>query len=125
MGIRGLRTKARRAILSPQKWLNYRLGLTSPWSYPDRMYIESTNVCNLSCIMCPNGTSGMKRPKGYMDFELFKRIVNEMAPHVETTTLHIWGEPLLHPKIIDMISYCKAKSLPCEISTNATLLTQD
>jgi hypothetical protein len=67
----------------------------------------------------------MKRPKGFMDFDLFTRIVNEMSPHVETTTLHIWGEPLLHPRILDMIAYCRARNLPCEISTNATLLDQE
>ena len=34
----------------------------------------------------------------------------------------IWGEPLLHPRIVDMIAYCHAKGLHSEISTNATLL---
>jgi len=59
-----------------------------------------------------------------MDFDLFKAIVDEMAPHVKATTLHIWGEPLLHPRLIDMIAYCRAKGLHSEISTNATLLDE-
>lgn len=125
MGLRGIRRRVRRAVTSPQKWLNYRLGLESPWAYPDRMYVECTNVCNLSCIMCPNGTSRMTRPKGFMEFGLFTRIVEEMAPYVEVTTLHIWGEPLLHPRLMDMISVCKANHLSCEISTNATLLDRE
>jgi radical SAM protein with 4Fe4S-binding SPASM domain len=88
------------------------------------MYIESTNVCNLRCIMCPQGRGELKRAKGHMDFGLFTRIVDEMAPHVETTTLHIWGEPLLYPRIVDMIRYCSQKGLRCSISTNATMLDE-
>jgi MoaA/NifB/PqqE/SkfB family radical SAM enzyme len=57
-----------------------------------------------------------------MDYALFTRIVDEMAPHVQTTTLHIWGEPLLHPRIYDMIAYCRRRGLHSEISSNATLL---
>jgi hypothetical protein len=57
-----------------------------------------------------------------MDFDLFKAIVDEMAPHVKATTLHIWGEPLMHKRIFDMIAYCRHRGLRAEISTNATLL---
>ena len=38
----------------------------------------------------PDGLKQVKRPKGYMDFDLFRSIVEEMAPHVKATTLHIW-----------------------------------
>jgi len=115
----------RRMLDLSWKWLAYETRQTRPWCWPDRMYLESTNVCNLSCIMCPNGTGRMRRKKGFMDFELFKAIVDEMAPHVRATTLHIWGEPLLHPRIFDMIRYCHQKGLRNEISTNATLLDEE
>jgi radical SAM protein with 4Fe4S-binding SPASM domain len=106
------------------KWLNYEAGLTNVRAYPDRMYLESTNYCNLGCIMCPTGLKTIKRPKGHMDFGLFTSIVDEMAGHVKSTTLHIWGESLMHPRIIDMIAYCHEKGLRSEISTNATLLSE-
>lgn len=106
------------------KWFFYEIGHTRPPIYPDRMYIESTNHCNLSCIMCPTGLGTAKRKKGYMDMALFRQIVDEMAPHVKATTLHIWGEPLLHPQIIDMIAYCHKRGLHSEISTNAVLLDE-
>ena len=77
------------------------------------------------CIMCPTGRKEQVRKKGYMDFELFKSIVDEMAPWVQATTLHIWGEPLMHPKMFDMIEYCRDKGLRSEISTNATLLNEE
>jgi len=106
------------------KWIFYRTGNVRPPTYPDRMYLESTNVCNLNCIMCPTGLHLAKRAKGYLDYELFRAIVDEMAPHVRATTLHIWGEPLLHPRMTDMIAYCRQKGLHSEISTNATLLDE-
>lgn len=114
----------RRKALAPLKWFSYETGQTRWVPYPDRLYIESTNVCNLRCIMCPQGQGQLHREKGYMDFGLFTRIVDEMAPHVETTTLHIWGEPLLYPRIVDMIRYCAQSGLRCSISTNATLLDE-
>ena len=111
--------------LRPAKWITYSTGQTRWVPPPDRLYIESTNICNLSCIMCPTGRKEQVRKKGYMDFELFKDIVDQMAPWVQATTLHIWGEPLLHPRLFDMISYCRAKGLRSEISTNATLLNEE
>ena len=107
------------------KWLSYISRRTRLWTYPDRMYLESTNICNLRCVMCPTGLGMLTRPKGFMDYDLFTRVIDEMAPHVQTTTLHIWGEPLLHPQIYDMIAYCRSRGLHSEISTNATVLNEE
>lgn len=115
----------RKPLLRPVKWLAYETGQTRLVPPPDRLYIESTNICNLSCIMCPTGRKEQVRKKGYMDFELFKSIVDEMAPWVQATTLHIWGEPLMHPRLFDMIAYCRQQGLRSEISTNATLLNEE
>jgi len=107
------------------RYINYSLHNVRPWAYPDRMYLESTNACNLRCIMCPTGCGLAKRKKGFLDWDLFRQIVDEMAPHVSMTTLHIWGEPLLHPRIVEMIAYCRDRGLHAEISTNAVLLTPE
>ncbi|MGQ9586628.1 MAG: radical SAM/SPASM domain-containing protein [Anaerolineae bacterium] len=121
--IRGRRMWDRLALFP--RWVTYSLGQTRPWTRPDRMYLESTNVCNLRCIMCPTGRGQQVRPKGFMDFDLFRGIVDEVAPYVRTTTLHIWGEPLLHPRLGEMIRYCREKGIRSEISTNATLLDEE
>jgi len=121
---RRLRRYQRQAGMS-WRYINYRSRNARPLAYPERMYLESTNACNLRCIMCPTGCGIAKRKKGYLDWDLFCRIVDEMAPHVATTTLHIWGEPLLHPRLIDMIAYCHERGLHAEISTNAVLMTPE
>ncbi len=112
-------------MLGPVKYLAYQTGQTRLVPPPDRLYIESTNICNLSCIMCPTGRKEQVRKKGYMDFELFQAIVDQMTPWVQATTLHIWGELLMHPRLFDMIAYCRKQGLRSEISTNATLLSEE
>lgn len=90
--------------------------------YPDRLYVEGTNKCNLSCIMCPTGRNAITREKGTMSFALFKSIIDEMGTYVKTVVLHIWGEPLLDERIFDKICYAKKYGVKTELSTNATLL---
>ena len=107
------------------KYASYELGLEAAPTFPDRVYLESTNVCNLDCIMCPTGMHIDTRPKGYLDWDLFTAVVDEIAPWAEAVVLHSWGEPLLHKRIYDMIEYAKAKGLWVETSTNATRLTEE
>lgn len=93
--------------------------------FPTLFYIESTNDCNLSCIMCPRNKS--EREVGYMPMELFSEII-EQLPHQRITclTLHRLGEPLLHPQIVQMVRYAKNKGISyVRFATNATLLNED
>ncbi|HSP71741.1 MAG TPA: radical SAM protein [Gaiellaceae bacterium] len=117
---RRLKQKSNMAL----KYASYELGAEHAPTFPDRVYVESTNVCNLDCIMCPTGLHIDTRPKGFMDWELYTAIIDEIAPFAEAVVLHSWGEPLLHKRIFDMISYAKAKGLWVETSTNATRLDE-
>jgi MoaA/NifB/PqqE/SkfB family radical SAM enzyme len=65
--------------------------------------IELTNDCSLSCVMCPRGK--MTRSIGYMDFGLYKKILDEIYP--VTINLTGMGEPLLHPEFLDFLEYAK------------------
>ena len=107
------------------KYGSYELGLEVAPTFPDRVYVESTNVCNLDCIMCPTGLHIDTRPKGFMEWDLYTSIIDEIAPFAHAVVLHSWGEPLLHKRIIEMIEYAKAKDLWVETSTNATKLTEE
>ena len=123
---RRLRKKIRTTLNMPALFRNYKKGKdVVEGAYPDRLYIETTNVCNLDCVMCPTGLHVLGRTNGHMKLELFKLVIDEMAPHVKTTTLHIWGEPLLHPKYDALIRYAVEAGINVSISTNATLLTEE
>jgi MoaA/NifB/PqqE/SkfB family radical SAM enzyme len=116
-----LRQKSNMAV----KYVSYELEMESAPTFPDRVYVESTNVCNLDCIMCPTGLHIDTRPKGYMEWDLYTAIIDEIAPFAEAVVLHSWGEPLLHKRILDMIRYAKERNLFVETSTNATRLDEE
>lgn len=91
---------------------------------PKNVVFEITNACNLNCIMC--GYRHMKRKKGYMDLDFYKKMINEIRPYVKEIRLYSTGEPLLHPNLLDMINYAKTSDIKnIIISTNATMLNNE
>ena len=93
---------------------------------PLSVYIETTNVCNLQCIMCPNKNS--KRKKGKMSHELFCKIIDEIAEKQPSITVSpfYFGEPLMDEHIFKRIEYCKSKGLSyIKLSTNGSLLSEN
>lgn len=56
-----------------------------------------------------------------MDFELYKRLVDELDT-METLHLQGLGEPILHPKFFDMVAYAAQKGVQVTTNTNLTLL---
>lgn len=91
-----------------------------PWGWPTHLQIEPTNRCNLRCALCPV-TMGMGRLSGDMEFNLFKKAIDEMGDYVFLILLWDWGEPFLNPSIYEMISYAKQKGIKLVSSTNGHL----
>lgn len=90
---------------------------------PVEFSIELTNYCNSRCIMCPN--KDMKRPRGRMSFETFKKIIDEIKEYSEFIYLHLAGEPLMNSKFEEMIKYANKSNLRTGLSTNAILLNKE
>jgi MoaA/NifB/PqqE/SkfB family radical SAM enzyme len=68
-----------------------------------------------------------KRGKpGYMSMDMWRRIVDNLYAHgfMPPTTLIGRGEPLLHPRIIDIVRYGSMHNVPCYIITNGSLLDE-
>ncbi len=86
--------------------------------YPKHLMVDPTNICNLKCPLCPSGKGALKRPTGFMDLKLFKKLMDETGPYIYTLTLANWGEPLLHPKLTDMIAYAKRYKIYVGFSSN-------
>ncbi|GAI85757.1 unnamed protein product, partial [marine sediment metagenome] len=91
---------------------------------PVRLWVEITSRCNLKCRLCVNKDIPPSL-KGDMDFDLYKKIINEAAGNVYDINLFHRGEPLLHPKLIPIISYAKSRGIKTRIHTNATLLNPE
>ncbi len=91
--------------------------------FPLELAIELTNHCNVDCIMCPR--KKMTRKKGFMDFNLFRKIIDEAKAYTELSFLHLAGESLLHPELKGMIDYCGQCRIDTALSTNAVLLNEE
>ena len=95
------------------------------FDFPVRFNVEPTNYCNLSCSMCPRE---LNRPFGYMEFNLFQKIIDESICYGKRLILTINkdGEPLLHPELSQMVKYAKDKKAAYKINfyTNGILLTE-
>lgn len=95
------------------------------YDFPQHIFLETTSACNLKCRLCPR-TAG-NTLVGHMDFELFKKIVNEANQYgPRTFCLHLFGEPLLAPRFIDEIYYIKQINPKNTIvlTTNGTVLDE-
>jgi len=80
--------------------------------FPMQVQIETTSVCNSACITCSHKT--MARPKTHMDFNLFKRIIDDCAQnrkYIKRMGLFFMGEPFLAPNIFKEIDYAKLKGI--------------
>ena len=88
-----------------------------PWGWPTHIMIEPTNHCDLRCPLCPV-TKGLKRSKGYMDYDLFKKVIDEIGDSLFFVLLWDWGEPFLNPGIYEMISYARKKGIKVICCTN-------
>lgn len=102
----------------------YKLAAQSyiDYEFPRHIFIETTANCNLSCEYCPR-----EKIKEDMDFGLFKAVVDEATRYGKRSfSLHLFGEPLLYPKIMEAINYIKAKNKRHTIllTTNGTVLNK-
>lgn len=59
-----------------------------------------------------------------MSVDLFRKIIDEVSPMTSLVTFHLMGEPLLHPRLADLVEICHAKSVKIFLVTNGVLLRE-
>ena len=77
---------------------------------PSRLYIECTAACNISCAeACCAPETGITRTRqsGMLDFDLFRRVVDEAGPSLVRIDFFNYGEAFLHKRAIEMCEYIK------------------
>ena len=83
-----------------------------------KIYIEITNICNLSCSFCLKSS---RKPE-MQTKESFQYILNEIKPFSDHIYLHVKGEPLLHPELSDFLDVADNKGIRVNITTNGVLI---
>jgi len=82
---------------------------------PRQVQIEITNRCNMDCPMCPREVLDIELE--HMDWDRFVTVVGKLTER-ENITLTGWGEPFLHPRIFDMVAFCKERGHRVAITSN-------
>jgi sulfatase maturation enzyme AslB (radical SAM superfamily) len=92
---------------------------------PEIVQIESTNLCNAKCVFCPRDE--MHRRQGVMEFDLFRKIVDECAAlGVTHVRVHNYGEPFLDRQLVEKVRYAKSRGI-AEVGmiSNGSLITEE
>ena len=100
---------------------------------PAYFHLDISNSCNMNCLYCwfhsktaPDGEYTDKWKKQQIKLNTFKKLVDDL--HELKTGLILFsgaGEPLTHPKIIEMVNYVKRKGIILQLFTNALLLDEN
>lgn len=83
-----------------------------------KIYIEITNICNLSCDFCPKTS----RTKKYMSEEEFNTVLGAVGSYTDHIYLHLMGEPFLHPELGRFLEISAENNLKVNVTTNGTLI---
>ena len=87
-----------------------------------RVHIELTNVCDFNCLFCPKAE--MKRPYGYMETGLAKRLISEIGEKgiADKVTFHVMGEPTLHRDFFEILEHATKEEVKVGLTTNGSRL---
>jgi len=94
---------------------------------PPMILLDITNACNMNCIHCAHTIISKKNDYKikHLDWLQFKKIIFELSFHDQPCLLRIVssGEPMMHPKLIEMIEFAK-ENTKCivNLTTNGSLL---
>ncbi|HSQ93481.1 MAG TPA: radical SAM protein, partial [Methanoregula sp.] len=114
-----------RTNLSSEQVRNYlvsrihsRLRIRTPGSYPIALQLEPTVRCQLSCPLCPRLRMQSGPAGDDLHYENYLKLMDEVGPSLLAIAFWQWGEPLLHPRISDMVALAHQKNILTIISTN-------
>lgn len=83
-----------------------------------KIYLEISNLCNLSCQFCP----GTRRPPKALMVEEFSALLPKLRPYADYLYFHLMGEPLCHPQLSTFLSLAGDAGFRVILTTNGTLL---
>ena len=86
--------------------------------FPYHLTIETGNVCPLRCSLCPTGQEKEDLPKGFLAFDDFKKIIDELGDFLLIVELYNWGEPFLNKDFLRMVRYARDRNIIVITSSN-------
>lgn len=96
--------------------------------FPPCLQVEPASMCNFRCVFCYQTDTELTQPSaghmGLMSLDTFKRVVDAAEGRCEAMTLASRGEPLINPRIGQMLQYAGNKFLALKLNTNAWYLDE-
>ena len=121
-----LRRKGWRAYANvTRSYYEYVVGASKLKARPLKLIFDPTNVCQLSCPLCPTGIGLLDRGKGHAELEMFRRLMEQVGDYVFFVDFYNWGEPLLSPHLEDFIRIARDYNVSSLVSTNLSLRLTD
>jgi radical SAM protein with 4Fe4S-binding SPASM domain len=95
-----------------------------------QLHLATVNTCNARCHFCVYKSPENTLPKGVMDMDLFRKIIDDAAsiPQIDSIAFSALGEPLLDRHLVERVAYArKARPdwSPFEVYTNGVNLTPE
>ncbi len=94
---------------------------------PTYVQIEPVGQCNLRCEMCPIQFRRDGPPNGplaFMSWETFTSLLDGF-PDLQKLHLQGLGEPMMHPRFFEMVSYAADRGISVTTNSNLTLLNPE
>lgn len=90
-----------------------------------KVYVEPTSACNLRCRTCVRNS--WSEQVGSMETASYRQLVDGLQGVPSLRTIAFWGfgEPLLHPDIVEMVVLAKELGAKTELITNGLLLDRE
>ena len=91
--------------------------------FPMMLVLSFAYPCNALCPHCPYTNSNIRKEYSaapYMSEEVFKKISDESGPHKAYLRISGGGEPMLHPKATELLTYAKEKGCKIGLITNGS-----
>lgn len=94
---------------------------------PINMEMDVTNTCNIRCKMCYFSAPEIhRRKRSDMPIDRFRKLASQVFPGVNRLSLSFAVEPLIHPRLPEMVAIAKKQGVPkVYFATNGTLLTRE
>lgn len=87
----------------------------------DKIYLEITNICNLSCSFCHKTD---RKPR-LMKEEEFEILTDKLQGKAKYLYFHLMGEPTMHPYLTKYIARAREKGFLPMLTTNGSFLGKE
>jgi len=86
----------------------------------NRVHIEVTNICGLTCSFCPPKL----QPTKTMSLSFFEKVLVELQPLTKSLAFHVMGDPLVLSNLFEYLELANKYNFEVELTTSGYYLKE-